>query len=62
MKLPERIKIAIEKLNGNGFEAFVVGGSVRDMIMGIKPADYDITTNALPEQAETPFPNLPSGG
>lgn len=55
MKLPERIKTVIEYLNGNGFEAFVVGGSVRDMIMGKIPADYDITTNALPEQTVKVF-------
>lgn len=55
MKLPERIKTALEKLGSNGFEAFVVGGSVRDLIMGKEPADYDITTNALPEQTAEVF-------
>lgn len=50
MKLPENIKIALDILTGSGFEAYVVGGCVRDMIMGKAPADYDITTNALPNQ------------
>lgn len=50
MKLPDNINKALEILSGSGFEAFVVGGSVRDMIMGKIPYDYDITTNALPEQ------------
>lgn len=50
MKLPENILKAINILSGSGFEAFVVGGCVRDMIMGKVPSDYDITTNALPEQ------------
>ena len=55
MKLPERINRVLEKLSGNGFEAFVVGGCVRDMIMRKEPADYDITTNALPGQTADVF-------
>ena len=39
----------IEKLEKNGFEGFIVGGCVRDSIMGRKPNDWDITTNALPK-------------
>ena len=50
MRLPENILKAINILSGGGFEAFVVGGCVRDMIMGKVPDDYDITTNALPGQ------------
>ena len=33
-----------------GFEAFAVGGCVRDMILGVEPKDYDITTNAKPDE------------
>ena len=43
------IKKIITKLNDNGFEAFVVGGYVRDMILGINSSDIDICTNALPK-------------
>ena len=59
MKLPENILKAIEILAGNGFEAWVVGGCVRDMIMGKAPADYDITTNALPQQTAECFKDYP---
>lgn len=55
MKLPENIITALEILAGSGFEAFVVGGCVRDMLMGKTPADYDITTNALPHQTAECF-------
>ena len=40
---------AIEILESNGFEAFTVGGAVRDFVMKKKPSDIDIATNALPE-------------
>lgn len=50
MKLPLQIEKALEILSKNGYEGFVVGGSVRDMFMGKTPYDYDITTNALPSQ------------
>lgn len=39
----------IKKLNENGFNAYMVGGCVRDTLMGLIPYDYDITTNALPD-------------
>ncbi len=39
----------IETLNKNGFQAYLVGGCVRDMLMDVTPEDYDITTDALPE-------------
>ena len=45
-KVKEYIDI-IKTLQENGFEAFLVGGCVRDKIMGIEPKDYDITTSAL---------------
>lgn len=41
---------ALELLCSNGYEAYLVGGCVRDYAMGIEPYDYDICTNALPEQ------------
>lgn len=48
------IAVALEKA---GFEAYVVGGCVRDMLLGKEPSDWDITTNALPEQIQEVFPD-----
>jgi len=45
---PDNVGYIIEKLNLCGFEAFTVGGCVRDSILGRVPNDWDITTNALP--------------
>lgn len=52
----------MEKLNRNGFESYVVGGAVRDMVMGLSPNDIDITTSATPEEVIRLFPKtFPSG-
>ncbi len=48
-------KTAIDMLKSSGFEAFLIGGSVRDYIMGLPVGDIDITTNATPLQVETVF-------
>ncbi len=48
--LPEGVKKIIDILSKNGYEAFVVGGCVRDSIIGIKPNDWDITTSAKPDE------------
>lgn len=47
--LPQKVKFIIDKIYENGYEAFIVGGCVRDSILGINPNDYDITTNAKPK-------------
>lgn len=43
------------RLHEAGFKAFVVGGAVRDLLLGIEPKDFDIATNALPEQVKPLF-------
>lgn len=48
--IDERVFGALERLNGAGFEAYLVGGCVRDALLGIAPKDYDLTTNGLPSQ------------
>ena len=53
--MPKHVKFIIEMLENNGFEAYAVGGCVRDHIMGIEPTDYDITTNALPAEIREVF-------
>ncbi len=45
------------RLNKVGYEAYLVGGSVRDLLLGKKPKDFDITTNATPEQMRKLFRN-----
>lgn len=55
MVLPKNISRALEMLEAAGYEAWVVGGCVRDSLMGISPHDYDITTSALPAQTEQVF-------
>lgn len=51
---PQAVKI-LEQLNQQGFEAYVVGGCVRDAVMGRIPQDWDITTSAKPEQVKAIF-------
>jgi tRNA nucleotidyltransferase (CCA-adding enzyme) len=48
-------KTAIDMLKSSGFEAFLIGGSVRDYIMGLPIGDIDITTNATPQQVKKVF-------
>ena len=55
LKIPQYVKSALKTLNDAGYEAYVVGGAVRDLLLEEKPNDYDITTNALPEQIEELF-------
>jgi poly(A) polymerase len=45
------------RLNNNGYEAYLVGGCVRDLLLGIRPKDFDIATNAKPEQIKRLFNN-----
>lgn len=49
-------------LNERGFQAYIVGGCVRDLLLGTKPKDWDITTDAKPEKVMEIFPkNIPTG-
>ncbi len=60
--LPQEILICIKTIEHNGFEAFCVGGAVRDHIMNCVPGDYDITTNALPQDIMSMFEKtVPTG-
>lgn len=55
MNLPEDVQYIIHKLNEYGYEAYAVGGCVRDSIIHRVPGDWDITTNARPEQVKPLF-------
>lgn len=54
-KLPEYVGFIIEALEKEGFEAYAVGGCVRDLLLGTVPSDYDITTAATPDQIKRIF-------
>ncbi len=56
--IPLYVQNILSRFKSNGFEAFVVGGCVRDSIMGIEPVDWDITTNALPNNTKELFSDL----
>lgn len=56
INIPENAKKIIKTLEVNGFEAYVVGGFVRDAILAKKADDYDITTNATPQEVKKLFP------
>ncbi len=55
INLPENVTTIIETLEKNGFEAYAVGGCVRDSILGKVPADWDITTSAKPKDVKRLF-------
>ena len=48
-RIPERVMQILEKLESAGYEAWCVGGAVRDILLGREPGDWDVTTNALPQ-------------
>ena len=48
LRIPEQVRQALSKLRACGYEAYIVGGCVRDLLLGREPDDYDITTSALP--------------
>ena len=56
MKIPDYILDISHRLQKSGFESYVVGGCVRDILMSRDPKDWDITTNARPEQILEIFP------
>ena len=55
INLPKDVKYIIDVLSQNGFEAYAVGGCVRDSILGRVPGDWDITSSALPQQVKALF-------
>ena len=55
IQIPDKAKYIIETIQAAGFEAYVVGGCVRDSILGRSPDDWDITTSAKPEQVKALF-------
>lgn len=60
--LPKGVGYIIKELNTNGHEAYVVGGCIRDILIGLQPKDYDITTSADPDEVIRIFKKtIPTG-
>ncbi|HEX8591638.1 MAG TPA: HD domain-containing protein [Candidatus Paceibacterota bacterium] len=55
-KVPNEVSNVTAKLRDAGFEAYLVGGCVRDLILGRDPKDWDVTTNAKPQEIQRVFP------
>lgn len=56
MRLPKEVQSIITTLKEGGFEAYAVGGCVRDLMLKKEPKDWDVTTNATPEKIQKLFP------
>ena len=54
--LPSDLIVLMDVLNARGYESYLVGGCVRDILLGKTPHDYDVTTQATPEQVKELFP------
>lgn len=50
MNIPSNVAAVLRRLESRGYEAFIVGGCVRDVLLGLEPKDYDVTTNAKPDE------------
>ncbi|MGI6279310.1 MAG: CCA tRNA nucleotidyltransferase [Acutalibacteraceae bacterium] len=62
LKIPEKIQYVMNVLMRHGFDAYIVGGCVRDALLGLIPSDYDISTSALPKAVMETFPRtVPTG-
>ena len=62
MKLPKDIQYVLDVITKHNHQAYVVGGCVRDSLLGLKPIDYDIATSASPDQIQSWFTHtIPTG-
>ena len=62
IKIPDKVKFIIDTFYENNYEAFMVGGCIRDSLLSKEPKDYDITTSALPNITESLFEKtIPTG-
>lgn len=62
ISIPPDVKFILDRLQNNYYEAYIVGGCVRDSLLNKEPKDWDITTNALPEEIIRIFPRtIPTG-
>jgi len=56
MRIPKEVQSVINELKKKGFEAYIVGGCVRDFLRGVEPEDWDVATSAKPEEIQKIFP------
>ena len=56
-QIPDEVRLVTDGLQQAGFQAYIVGGCVRDLLTGRIPKDWDITTDATPEQIQAIFPD-----
>ena len=54
--IPDWIEQITVTLLTHGYQVFLVGGAVRDLLWGLNPSDWDLATDALPDQVELSFP------
>ena len=62
IQLPDKVHRIIETLTAEGYEAYAVGGCIRDSVLGRMPNDWDITTSAKPEETKSLFPRTVDTG
>src|SRR3989344_7853168 len=55
--IPKEVQTILTELEGHNFKAYLVGGCVRDLFLDRTPKDWDITTNALPDEVQKIFPD-----
>ena len=55
INIPKEVESVLNILHSKGFEAYIVGGCVRDSILGLSPSDWDVTTSAKPEEISRCF-------
>jgi tRNA nucleotidyltransferase (CCA-adding enzyme) len=60
MEIPEFIRTAVKRLHKKGFEAYIVGGAIRDIFLGRPATDWDIATSASPEEIKSLFHDIRS--
>jgi len=57
MNIPNEVQFVVNELKKHSFESYLVGGCVRDLLRGKEPLDWDVATNAKPEEVEKLFPD-----
>ena len=62
IKIPKKQEYVLNTLRQNGYEGYIVGGCVRDSLLGLTPNDYDVTTNATPDVVQSLFPKTAPTG